>query len=807
MSTDSRASSADGMVASNERPIPLSKRADLKIAKIDYLGVGYQVIKDPVALKYHRLQVEQYRILELLDGKRSLEMVRDDLKKEFPTLQVTLGDIQQLITDLHKKGLVVSSRAGQGAAVVRERRKTRAEKIKQTLMSLLYLRLPGWDPERTLRWMYSFPPVRGLFHPVVVTLCMLFVVSAWLVLGANLEEFHRRLPGFQTFFGWPNLIYLWITLGIAKIIHEFGHGLSCHHFGGECHEMGVMLLVFSPCLYCDVTDSWMMKNKWHRIIIGAAGMYIEVILSALAIYIWWLTKPGLLNYLALNMFFVTTITTVIFNANPLMRFDGYYMMSDFLEIPNLRNKSDKLLREAFAWYCLGIESRPDPFMPETGRAWFVLYAVAAWCYRWVILVSISLFLYTVLKPYDLQSIGIMLMLSSMAGILFSMVRNTWQIISAPRMEPMSKPKIAVSLTLVAAAVWMIFSIRIPWHHEAPLYLEPKGVKIVTADVTGQVVPPADYRRNYNELLSLQNYVREKAWEFEELIRPQEISLVEGLPHPDEYQTLPENGERITEGQILAVIEDQSDIDSRDQLVRLAMQWVARTAEAGSYHERLLLLERNEIIAELTSLREQIIALARRRASRHIVRAPISGTSVAAPRIPEQERDELDAVRLAHWHGTAFDERNASCVVEAGQELLSIAPNDQLQAILYVEQGDRDDLNDDTEIEIKMDHLPDVTYVSRISSPISAIGDLVAPEALTTQYNGPLPTEADQSGKQKLATPHYRAAVELSFHREDLASDGFLMKPGMRGTARFQVGHRTLADWGWRYLCETFRFKV
>ena len=121
------------MVASNQRPIPLRKRADLVVAKIDYLGVGYQVIKDPVALKYHRLQIEQYRILELLDGVRSLEAVRDDLKSEFPTLQITLSDIQQLITDLHRKGLVVSNRVGQGAAVVRERQKSRNEKTIPTM--------------------------------------------------------------------------------------------------------------------------------------------------------------------------------------------------------------------------------------------------------------------------------------------------------------------------------------------------------------------------------------------------------------------------------------------------------------------------------------------------------------------------------------------------------------------------------------------------------------------------------------------------------------------------------------------------
>ncbi|MEZ6061237.1 MAG: hypothetical protein R3C19_12805 [Planctomycetaceae bacterium] len=488
------------MVASNQRPIPLMRRADLVVAKIDYLGVGYQVIKDPVALKYHRLQVEQYTILELLDGKRSLEQVRDDLKLQFPTLQVTLSDIQQLITDLHKKGLVVSNRPGQGGAVVRERRKTRNEKLKQTLMSLMYLRLPGWDPERTLQWIYPF--LKFMFWKPVVYGCVAFTISAWLLLGANLDEFQSRLPEFQSFFGWPNLIYLWVTLGIAKIIHEFGHGLSCHHFGSECHEMGVMLLVFSPCLYCDVTDSWMMKNKWHRIIIGAAGMYIEVILSAIAIYVWWFTRPGMLHHLALNIFFVTTITTVIFNANPLMRFDGYYMMSDFLEIPNLRAKSDKMLREAFSWYCLGIESRPDPFMPETGKAWFVTYAIAAWCYRWVILVSISLFLYTVLKPYDLQSLGITLMVFSMAGIFFAMFRNIYQILVTPRLEPMNKIKIAFTLSVLAAVAYAAATIPIPGTTK-PFYMEPKDVVHVTSYFNGKLMTPDDYRERYQQLADIQ----------------------------------------------------------------------------------------------------------------------------------------------------------------------------------------------------------------------------------------------------------------------------------------------------------------
>ena len=126
---------------------------------------------------------------------------------------------------------------------------------------------------------------------------------------------------------------------MTKVLHEFGHGLSCKHFGGECHEMGVMILVLTPCLYCNVSDSWMLPNKWHRAAIGAAGMYVEVVLASICTFIWWFTEPGLFNYLCLNVMFICSVSTVMFNANPLLRYDGYYILADILEIPNLRQKA------------------------------------------------------------------------------------------------------------------------------------------------------------------------------------------------------------------------------------------------------------------------------------------------------------------------------------------------------------------------------------------------------------------------------------------------------------------------------------
>lgn len=733
------------MVPSNQRPIPLRGREDLVVAINDFQGIGYWVIKDPVALKYHRLQAEQYRVLRLLDTQRSLEEIRDEVHKEFPTLRLTLSDVQNLITDLHNKGLVQSDRLGQGGTLLKKHREEKRKKILGTFKNLLYLRLPGWDPERALDWLY--PYFQWMFRPWAVTAAALLVLASWMLLAVQFDYFRSRLPEFQQFFGWPNLIYLWVTLGIAKIIHEFGHGLSCKHFGGECHEMGVMLLVFSPCLYCDVSDSWMLRNKWHRIIIAAAGMYIEIILSAIAVFVWWNTKPGIVNHLALNIFFVTTITTVIFNANPLMRFDGYYMMSDLLEIPNLRPKADKLLREGFAWYCLGIESRPDPFMPETGRVWFVLFAIAAWFYRWFILFGITLFLYTVLKPYGLQSIGITLAVVSIGSIFVNMGVNLYKIIAAPRIEPMSYTKIAVSLTIFAAVLTSILAIPIPWHLESTFLIEPRHVQHVYNNVPGQLV---------------------------------KVHVAPGHP--------------VKKGDLLAELVNPELEDERRELVtKIEVQNVEiETQKALDDLTQVFLAEE-----QLRSLQEQLDDVDRRLSDLHVI-APCAGTVVAPPRVQEPDKEQL-ATRLPSWHGTPLDDRNQNCFLEERTHLMSIAPSEELEAILLVDQGDRNDMREDMPVEIKFEHVADKTYEGIIQE-ISTRHVEFAPEALSNKMGGTLPTVTDAEGRERLQSIAYQATVLITEDRDWLL-------PGLRGRARFLVDQRSAGEWLWRYVRRTFYFKI
>lgn len=736
---------AASLLPTSKRPIPLRARPDLVMQRILYGDQANWVIKDPVSLKYHRLLESQYCVLQTLDGSRSLEDLRDELRRQFPTLHVGLADVQAVVTDLHQKGLVASNRPGQAATLIERYREERWQKIKNTLRSFLYLKVPGWDPERTLAWLYPF--VRWMFRPTVAFLCIALVVSSWVLLAVQFDRFHRTMPEFKQFFGWPNLLYLWLTLGAAKILHEFGHGLACKHFGSECHEMGVMLLVFSPCLYCDATDSWMLPNKWHRIIIGSAGMYVEVILSAIAIFVWWNTESGLLHHLCFNVFLVTTITTVIFNANPLMRFDGYYMFSDWVEIPNLRAKATKMFLDKFGWYCLGIEPRPDPFQPETGRNWLAAYAVAAAVYRWFILFAILLFLYTFLKPYHLQSVGIILAVCSVVAIVGTMVVGVYQLIKAPRSEPMSYRKIAATVSVVGLLVAAALSIRFPLHAEAPFLVEPEQGKEVMVVTPGR--------------------------------------LVEVRVHP---------GDPVKRGQVLAVLENpeiaerirelQVEREKAGQRIKMYRglqdtggEQVARQRIAG-------------IDAQLKELQKQKDHLQ--------LQAPCDGTVVAAPYVPEKASDEPNGP-LPRWHGDPLDPRNRGCYLERRTQLLTVAPSQRLVAVAYVDQAQRNELTAGQEVELKFDHMPGEVFHSRVES-ISRQDREFAPPDLSNKLGGELATVTDASGRERLVSRAYPASIPLE-------GDRALFRAGMRGRARILLERRSGAAWVWRYLRQTFQFRL
>ncbi len=730
-------------VPSSQRAIPLRGRTDLQAEAMEFRQSTWWVIKDPISLKYHRVTAEQFSVLNLLNGERSLKDIRDSLAQEFPATVLQLSDVQQMITSLHQRGLLWNQRPGQSASLFRQGQMHRRKKWLDLLRNPLSIRFSGWDPDATLQRMDKW--LGWIFHPVSMALFSLFVVFTWLLLLTHVDEFRLRLPEFQQFFGWHNLAWLWLTMGAIKVLHEFGHGLACRHCGSECHEMGVMVLVFSPTLYCDVSDSWMLRNKWQRIGIGAAGMVVETVLSAMAFLGWWFTTPGLLNHLCLNAFFVSTITTVIFNANPLLKYDGYYMLSDLVGIPNLRERANAVLQDVIARF-LGVTRPCDPMNQQGSTFWLATYAIAATINGWILLGAILVFVCSLLKPYGLQPIGYLLGIVSVAGIVGRMSSSLYRLAVALRNESVPSVRPLLVAATLLATIGLAFSIPLPWSIEAPSIVEPHNVVHVLATAGGELtefaVRPGDTVEKGQLLVRLRDFQREDALR--------------------RLQTL--RGTQLAEIDVLHAMENVS--------------------------EHALAIERLQSIENrLKELESQLAELT--------IRAPISGVVVAAPPVPPS-RQSIN-YRLSDWQGEIGDPANLGCQVQPRTHLLSIAPDNKMQVVMYLDQAHRDDLRQEHQVQIKFEHLPGRTFSARVETIAHEHTD-TAPSTLTVKCGGTLASVTDETGVEKLTSVAYLAKVVVD-------QDTHLIKPGMRGTSRFLVETHSALGWVWRAVCRTVNFRI
>jgi putative peptide zinc metalloprotease protein len=440
--------------AERRKQVRLSVRPDLQISEQRYEGKVYHVVKDPVCLRYYRFNRQEYFVFRLFDGKHTMEEVRKRFEEEFKPHRLEFQDLESFARQLVTAGLVQHESGGAGKHLFDRRAKQRRLKRFASLTNILYLKLPLFDPDRLLSWMY--PYLWWIFTwPFFIASVGLMLAAVFHVL-VHFQTFYDKMPRYQEFFYFHTVLYMWISLGIVKVIHEFGHGLSCKAFKGECHEMGFLLLCLSPCLYCNVTDAWTVADKWKRIIISFAGIYVELVIAAIATFVWWYT-PHLptVNNIAMCLMVLCSVSTVMFNANPLMRFDGYYIMADWLEIPNLRERSNKYLSHQFQEKCLGIEVPPEPYMAPSRKVLFVTYAIASYVYRWVITFSIIWMLSNFLGP-QLKILSQMLAVVALASMFIWPIYRTVKNIRQRGRLPDMKAKRVYATTAVAAGLVAVF---------------------------------------------------------------------------------------------------------------------------------------------------------------------------------------------------------------------------------------------------------------------------------------------------------------------------------------------------------------
>jgi putative peptide zinc metalloprotease protein len=312
-------------------------RPDLIVQPQFYEGMTHYVVKDPIALKYFRFKIEEYFLLQQFDGKNTLQDVKRAFERKYRPQTISIEDLTRFVAQLHEAGIAQIDSPDQAKVLITRRRKNKWKKLWQFFANILYIKIPVVDPEKMLTGMY--PYFRWIYTSYFITFSVGLMLAAITLVISQWSTFSAELPDFQSFFNFKTIFAFWISLACVKIIHEFGHGLTAKHYGGEVHEMGMLFLVLTPALYCDVTDSWLLPSKWKRIWISAAGIYVECFLASLATFVWWYCEPGLLKSLMMATMFICSVNTIMFNANPLLRYDGYYVMADYLEIPNLRIKS------------------------------------------------------------------------------------------------------------------------------------------------------------------------------------------------------------------------------------------------------------------------------------------------------------------------------------------------------------------------------------------------------------------------------------------------------------------------------------
>jgi putative peptide zinc metalloprotease protein len=545
----------------------LAVRTDLVFTPRTIAGESCYIVEDAVNSKYYSIGIPEYTFISCLDGSTSVSEALSMTARAVPDQALTEQDTASIC-----RWLIDSELAFTAASAGTQRLADAAASKKPGGLSKwnpLYLKLPLCYPDRFftklrpwIDWLYS--------KPMVITTLALIMIAAYQVL-ARWNEFIIASQGIFAPGRWLWLGLCWLVL---KIVHECSHGAVCKRFGGTVHESGAIFILFAPLAYVDVTSSWRFKSKWHRIYTAAAGMYIELLVAAIAALFWVRTDPGLVNDLCFNVVLMASLTTLAFNANPLMRFDGYYILSDLVDIPNLYSDGQLVLQHYGRKLALGLPSELDSSGSKSRDTFIKLYGVAAFFWR----TSVTFFL---ILAAAMMFDGAGLLIALFAAALWLLVPTCSFLVYLFRGTEWEKPKklrfVGVVVPLVLLLGFAITHTPWPGVTRAPAVVEYEPLAVVRAGSNG--------------------FVRE---------------------------VFVHSGQAVEEGQLIARLEnEQLQVELHD--VQLSIQQSLKKARVFKQRDELAAFQAEQ--KKLESLRKQLDEKSVEVAQLE-VRAPISGTVIA-----------------------------------------------------------------------------------------------------------------------------------------------------------------------------------
>jgi putative peptide zinc metalloprotease protein len=352
-------------------------RRDLVLVEQTYRGEQSYIIKDPESRKYFRFRPVEVMVMQALDGEHTAEEAAASLAEE--GLRVTAKGVETFAAKLTAMGLCERTLSERSVLLMERLRAERRRRLGSGVFqgNLLRLRWSVGDPDKLFdRWL---PRLRFFFTRSFLAISVALFAVYFLVIALKWPEFSRALADLYTFnVGFGAFALLWLTGTVIIAIHELGHGFTCKYFGGQVHEIGAMLIYFEPAFFCNVNDAWTFPELRARIWVTAAGSWIQLVIASLAAVVWWAAAPGtLVSEVAFAAVIIGGITTVFMNVNPLIPLDGYYALSDYLEVPNLRQRAFAHLSWLLKAKVLRLDLPQPPADPREQRIFLIYGGLAA----------------------------------------------------------------------------------------------------------------------------------------------------------------------------------------------------------------------------------------------------------------------------------------------------------------------------------------------------------------------------------------------------------------------------------------------
>lgn len=433
-------------------------RPHAKMHRHEYRGDVWYLLRDPASGRVNRFTPAARLVISLMDGSRTVGRLWDVANHRLGEGAPTQDEMIQLLGQLHAADLLQSDVAPDVEELFARGERAERARYRRSFANPMAIRIPLWDPDAFLN---RIPRLIGLIWSgwgaaiwlAVVVPAALLILPHWPELSNNFSD--RLLAT-------DNLVVLYLVFPLLKGLHELGHATATKARGGEVHDLGVILLVLLPVPYVEASSSTTFRSKYQRAMVGAAGVTVELFIAAIAFYLWLLVEPGTVRAVLFNIMVIAGVSTLVFNGNPLLRYDAYYILSDLIEIPNLAARSLRYWSYLLERYLFGAKDLEPPHASWGEKTWFIIYGAASTVYRIIVTIVIALFI-----AGRFFFIGVVLAIWAVGAMaVFPIIRGLCHLSASPRLRGHRSRAVTVSVGLVGVIAGFLLFVPVPYHTHA-----------------------------------------------------------------------------------------------------------------------------------------------------------------------------------------------------------------------------------------------------------------------------------------------------------------------------------------------------